>query len=514
MKFSLSTFLLSVQAASTLVAAQEEASSCTHGMLFVSSVNSTEVFAMDLNSESLADLPVAMSLDLSADIPVNELNLMATGSNEEVAVIYRGQEDQQYADGAVRFIDAETMSLVENAGFECARAIHFVPHDDKIAIFCDGMVNNVTQTNSTVWVVDETLFGSEDVSAVVYQMTLEGSHHGVAIPVDDNHLLYSLSQPERIAGNFTRAYALPDTFEVSDYEGNVLHSIADTSDRDTSCLGFHGSYAIDNAFALACDDEHGGVLLVDYTEPSYTSRALMYPPEYTAHRTGSFAEHHHAPRIVGNFANGTHAHLMAFTMNETVLTSDHILPLPARQCAYTFEKGDGQYMLVMLPDGQLHVYEVAPTWNLVANATIVDGMQACSEALFTAGVGQAFVMHKDSQMLYTVDLEHASDGELDVYTTSLPFIPFSAVVAGVPEGTECKLSEVDHSEHGHDETVEGVEEDHDHDGDGVQDHAAEEHDDHDDHDGEAGHDDHDDHDHDGRFDGCNFCVGAKPRRGF
>lgn len=236
---------------------------CTHGMLFVADAESTLLRAMDLNAESLENLAVTASIDLP-DIPVPELNLQITSTTQEVAIIYRGQETENYGDGMVRFVDtgvslsadghAEStgqLALVDNAGFDCARAIHFVRHDDKIAIFCDGIVTNVTQVNSTVWVVDEALFGTPDTSAIVYTTTLDGSHHGVGIPVDDNHVLYSLAQPERIDGNYTRAYALPHTFEVVDYDGNVLHSIADTTNADTSCAGFHGSWAIHNTFALA-----------------------------------------------------------------------------------------------------------------------------------------------------------------------------------------------------------------------------------------------------------------------
>ena len=221
-------------------------------------------------------------------------------------------------------IEYATPTIVENASFDCARAIHFVKHDDKIAIFCDGSYEFTPQVNSTVWVVDETKFGSTE-SAIVFQGTLQGSHHGVAIPVDDNHVLYSLASPDRIQRTDAGAdYALPENFQVcifssllllavgacvvfahsnnffwclsfltkvTDYDGNVLHSIDDTTNKDTSCAGFRkksenlvmaccisspmsshsfffnffcadGSWSKDNEFVLACDDEHGGVLKV------------------------------------------------------------------------------------------------------------------------------------------------------------------------------------------------------------------------------------------------------------
>jgi hypothetical protein len=156
-----------------------------------------------------------------------------------------------------------------------------------------------------VWVIDESKFGpSTESSAVIYNTTLIGSHHGVAIPVDDNHVLYSLATPERI-NRTSGSSALPATFQVVDYQGDVLHSIDDTTSDDTCCSGFHGSWAVNNTFVLACDAEHGGILVVDYEEASnaYSSRALSYPESFTEHRTGTYAEHHQSPNVVGNFGD-------------------------------------------------------------------------------------------------------------------------------------------------------------------------------------------------------------------
>jgi hypothetical protein len=36
---------------------------------------------------------------------------------------------------------------------------------------------------------------------VVFSTTLQSSRHGVAVPVDDDHVLYSLASPERLSGN-------------------------------------------------------------------------------------------------------------------------------------------------------------------------------------------------------------------------------------------------------------------------------------------------------------------------
>lgn len=282
------------------VAMADDHITCTYGKLFVSDADSSSVHVFDISSGNLEMLSPETSITVAGS---GGVNLDTTSSGKEVAAIYRGNEDLGFTDGAVSFFDTgvhteshgdhdvveyDAPSVIENAGFECARAIHYVRHDNKIAIFCDGSYTHVPQVNSTVWVVDESKFGaSNGESAVVFSEILQGSHHGVAVPVDDNHVLYSLATVDRI--NRTPQgvdYALPATFQVVDYEGQVLHSIADESSPDMSCSGFHGSAASDNTISLACDADHGGILIVNYEDqvaPSsaYTSRALSYPPEST-----------------------------------------------------------------------------------------------------------------------------------------------------------------------------------------------------------------------------------------
>lgn len=128
-------------------------------------------------------------------------------------------------------------TVAENANIDnCSRLIHQVRHDIKIAIFCDGAFDSTPPVNTTVHVIDQT--------------SLEGAHHGVAIPVDDGHLLHSTALQERINWN-PNATSLPSTFKLDD-----------TSNPDTHCAGFHGGVSVGNTFMLACDDIHGGFVRV------------------------------------------------------------------------------------------------------------------------------------------------------------------------------------------------------------------------------------------------------------
>jgi hypothetical protein len=295
-------------------------------------------------------------------------------------------------------------------------------------------------------------------SAIVFAKTLQGSHHGVAIPVDDNHVLHSVATAERARrGPSGGDYALPETFQVVDYEGNVMHSLEDTSDPSKSCAGFHGSSAIDNTFALACNDEHGGILVVDYdsTSAAYTSRALSYP--ISNHRTGSFADHHDSPYVVGNFAGENNEfHLLSFDPTKTTALDDsHIQTLGTRQCSFDFEKASAEILMVWLQSGKLQIYELEPEWILIEEVEVVPGMASCTEAQMVAGYGQVFVMAPANQKLYALDLTHVHEGEgIELFETNLGFTPNSAIVAGVPSGDACQSEGGDHDhDHDHDSSA-------------------------------------------------------------
>ena len=69
------------------------AASCTHGKLFVSSIDDTTVRVFDLNS-GLDNIALDYSVDVSEAGP--ELNLAKDTSSKVVSVIYRGTEENLY----------------------------------------------------------------------------------------------------------------------------------------------------------------------------------------------------------------------------------------------------------------------------------------------------------------------------------------------------------------------------------------------------------------------------------
>ena len=441
---------------------------CSHGKLYVMDDSTSKIHVFDTAAGHLDELD---AVETTLALPARGAGgLTVYGSAADPLVVqFRGEAPD--FDGFVRFIDTGLRledhgdhssvefgapSVFTNAEIECHRPIHQVRHDNKIAIFCDGAFDAVPPENTTVFVVDTNLLGGTE-SAVVQQLTLEGSHHGVAIPVDDGHLLHSLPLTERVL-RVEGASSLPSTFTIVDLQGNLLsEQLADTSSPDTHCSGFHGSAAQSNTFFLACDAAHGGVVIVEYnpTTESYTSRAVLYPTEFEDMRVGSFAYQKKNPDVVGSFsatdaAGETFYGLMALSAGTTTVTNENILILPenARQCSFLFEAGFGEHMLVLMPDGMLNVYKVENgSFTAVASKQVVPGMVSCSEAVMTVGVNQAFIATPADKKMHGVSLHHVDDGEIEVYTATLPFTPTAMTVAGFEEADACL--EVQGEEHNH-----------------------------------------------------------------
>lgn len=115
-----------------------------------------------------------------------------------------------------------------------------------------------------------------------------------------------------------------------------------------------------------------------------------------------------------------------------------------------------------MPDGVLHVFEVSDeTFTAVKSQEIVPDMTACSEAAFVAGIGQAFVAVPETQTLYTIDLAHVEEGEMEIYTTYLPFFPTAMTVSGFGVDHACGPhdhdNEEDSAEDGEDPAEDGEE---------------------------------------------------------
>jgi len=405
--------------AATTLATFSHAQDCPYrGKLVLSDKASPQIRSVSLTSGTVMDEYTMASAD------TNEIHLTTDSSRQYTVCMYRGTQDEYYANGVVEFLDAR---LRLATAVDAPRVIHTVSHAGLMALFGDGHITDERLVNATIVVVDESKVGTPD--AIPYQTQIPSAHHGIAIPVDDDHVLYSLPVPERLAGNAGRQYALPGTFQVTDYTGRVLHSLTDTSNTDTSCSGFHGEYAVDHTLILACDDDHGGVVVVDYDPVSetYSSRSLLYPTNYNDHRTGSFAYHPAAPRAVGNFAAADAYYLVSFTPQDEQMQSSYVLELPEQQqaCDFVYDLQTGEYLYVWMPTGMLLVYQVHPSWKLVGSIQVVQESRICTQTLFASGYQAVTVVQGNT--LYVIDTKDPTS-QMTVQEFALDFEPFDMVL--------------------------------------------------------------------------------------
>jgi hypothetical protein len=444
MKFLAQQALFSFLASVSL---QPVSADCTHGRLFVADADSAKVHTYEIDGTHNLDL--INTIETVAGM--GPQYLIASPTARTITAVYRGQKDNGWQDGTVSFIrvgvvptshevsgfavEKEDPSVVDDFNINCARPIHHVANDQKLAIFCDGSFDD--NINSTVWVVDERALGKGD-QALVFTSELAGSHHGVVVPVDDNHVLVSVPTPERVA-KVAGASSLPNGFTVYDYDTQVLHGLNEVEDPSRSCSGFHGSGVVGNSHVFACDQDHGGLLVVNYGEAvTYTSRALSYPDKFSGHRTGSLQSSHGSELVVGNFADRDllDYKLVAFSPRDQqgTIDEDQFLNLDEAQCSFQFEQSDGDdLVLVWMPTGNLQVYAIHPEWMLIADTQIIANMSSCDGTQMTAGHGHAYVMRGES--LLDVNLHDLTSVEISTF--ELGFTPSSAVVTGVPAGHAC-----------------------------------------------------------------------------
>ena len=428
------------------------ASLCTRGSLFLVDANTSVVNVWNLDKvDPFAETPFQITPYPQND-PADILHQSYT--DNYVVLTNMGLEANNYTDGGVYFINAGVNPDIHSLGVEksnptmvqanidCTRPIHYVKNNYQIAMFCDGYAPD--GINSTIWVIDENRLAAADPStAFVHTSTLQGSHHGVTVPIDQERVLFSVAVPERIAGDTSRRTALPNGFHVTDYDGAEVHGINEVSDTDRSCLGFHGSGHQENTFAFACNQDHGGILVLNYEQPgTYTTRSISYPDGYEGHRTGTLTDHKKNKFFVGNFNEEGSFHLVAFEPNQegSVMSEANLVQLPVNQCSFRYERSAGELLLVWLRNGNLRVYTVNP-WVLVAEVRVIDTMvDDCGSTQLMAGHGFAYIT--DVNTLYEIDLGDLND--ITIEQKSLNFFAYRGIVAGVPNTYSCSGPSIPH----------------------------------------------------------------------
>jgi hypothetical protein len=451
---------------------------CTNGKLYFSDLNSTYLYVANLDDGLDNITATKLDLELKGSPP---LYLELAAASLVVTAAYWGSEEVFMTDGVVNLVHTglslvdhgDHLDMVEgepylivNADISCGAAYHPVSHNGIFMIGCDGSMEAEPPINTTVMAFDESNFSADPdaESAVITTFTLDGSHHGVNIPVDDGHILHSIATEDLInrVGNTS---SLPNTFQVVDYEGNLLHELTDLSDPDESCFGFHGLAHFESSYYFACShdlEEHGGMLVVEYddTTETYSSRHLLYPnANLSNHRSGTIVGHQSSSYLIADFADWEAEvyapQLMALEEGSTEITPENVLNLGVRgQCDYGLEQSEGKLVVVMLPSGMVQVYSPLPTWTLLAEKKVLEPTDECPwPAPFRVGYMSAFLF--SGETLYSLDLSHVEDdGKIDLYSTTLDFFPYHMNVAAVPEGMACAGHSGGEEEHTDEDTTE------------------------------------------------------------
>jgi hypothetical protein len=466
--------------------------SCTLGKLYYLDPDAATVHTIDLDTtKEKENTPTEImgagtyhyTVDLSGSGLAGAYRLVPSATSRFVSVMHYGTEQEQGQDGGVLFIDGlstpcmgchhlskfnATLIKDFNITSDCSFPVHNVANDHKMAIFCDG--SSTDSINSTIHIVDErnfrpTIGVADKESPLVFSMTLEGAHHGVAIPVDDDHVLTSLSGEPG---------SLPDTFKVFDYDKNVLKQLTDVANPASSCLGLHGEAITGGGRAttmmsFACNQDHGGILVVIYgniwgaaTTSTYAAVAISYPEKYANHRTYGFVHKPYSNILVGNLDHDDSYNLVAFDPHtalppeqQFVIRDDQVLPLDEKACTFEFELSssellsiDEPLLLVWTREGKLLTYMVnhpetadTPTWMLIAQTTVVPGMTTCSDTVLVPGYGGHSYVLQGSK-IYDIDMVDLSNIAVTTDTLPLPqgANAVSATVASVPYGYGCQRS--------------------------------------------------------------------------
>jgi hypothetical protein len=450
--------LLSVFVSPNWVSCHEE-HGCTHGKLYLAVKDSPTVHVYDLNGE-LANLTTATTLTVQG--PAGQV-LDSTETSLVLISTFWGSKENFYTDGRVNFIDTGirtenhgdhvdivdgTPKIIENAFLDCGPVYHGTSHNGRIALFCDGSYDSSPQINTTIHIMDPGLF-STDQSPIIFNTTIQSSHHGFAVSLDGKHFLHSIPTEDRVnrvANGTENPSSLPNSVHVVDYEGNVIGSKID-------CDSLHGSSHVGNTYGLACSQD---IVIVDFDPQSATfnSKAISYPDTLSeVHRSGSLYGHEKSEYIVGDYADWDAEeytpHLIYLKPSDTTLTDANVLVLPEGQCVYAFEKAEGNLILVLEPNGTVKVYEVDP-WKVVAETKVGTNFTSCDSGTLISGYVYAFVLEYEAKMVYALDLHDVKEGRITVHETKLAYIPFAGTVAGVPNGTACTWDE-DH-DHGEEST--------------------------------------------------------------
>lgn len=324
------------------------------------------------------------------------------------------------------------LELVEPALLDFAlagtRPIHFVAHDDQIAIFNDG--------DGVAAIFNESMVrrGGE--------VTLIDSgrpHHGVAVPLGDV-VLISLPDP-----NDPEA-ALPVGVSVRNLDGEEIAAF-------DGCPRLHGEASIGHdAVAFGCVD---GVLIVERDGDGWSSRKIDNPAENPNNsRVGTLIYNEHSGLLVGNFSREG---ITLFDLDAGIITPV-VLPVP--MWAFTWSQHDPHEVLVLTVDGVLHTLD-GESGEILASLEVMEGFgvpqqgeEGVLRPLMIAAGDMTYISAPNTGEVIEVNLiEMAVERRIPAGSAPFALTAFGAMAdphAG--EAMQAQDSQADHAaadEHGH-----------------------------------------------------------------
>ncbi|MFM7583093.1 MAG: metal ABC transporter solute-binding protein, Zn/Mn family, partial [Caldilinea sp.] len=272
------------------------------------------------------------------------------GADETLAYAVQADGNQvNVIDSGVRFVPHEDhydLDLTDPALLDFmldgTTPIHFVVHDDVIAIFNDG--------DGTAAIFDESAVRGDGEVIIVDSGR---PHHSVAVPMEDV-VVISLPNPDDPEA------ALPVGVAVRTLDGEEVAVFAE-------CPGLHGEASIGHeAIAFGCTD---GVLILERGDDLWTTRKIANPADNPdSARVGTLYYNEESGLLVGNWSRQG---LALFDLDAGVMTP---LVLPVPMWAFTWSEYDPHHLLALTIDGSLHAIDYA-TGEILASVPVVDAFE-------------------------------------------------------------------------------------------------------------------------------------------
>lgn len=300
--------------------------------------------------------------------------------------------------------------------------VHFVSHDEQIAIFNDGdgtatvFTENAVRENGPVQTIDS-----------------GRPHHGVAVPLDDV-VIISLPDPEDAEA------VLPVGITVRTLAGEVVATLAD-------CPGLHGEASLSHdVAAFGCND---GVLMVERTADGWQSSKIPNPTENPNNaRVGTLAYNAATDLLVGNLSRD------GIVLIDRAAGTMTPIALPAPLWAFALSQHDPHVIVALALDGALYTID-GETGAVVGSVAVVDAFEppqqgehnALRPALLAAG-DMAYVSNPATGEVIEVHLaELAVERRLAV--AGAPVTLAAVGAKADPHAADHNETEADADEHDH-----------------------------------------------------------------